>query len=34
MGLISDKAKVHRSGLMGQCMKVGGKTTKPMERED
>ena len=31
---ISDRAKVDRYGQMDLCMKVGGKTTKLMARED
>lgn len=31
---IYDKVKVSKSGLMDQCMKDGGKITKPMERVD
>lgn len=31
---ISDKAKVDKFGQMAPCMKAGGKTTKPMVRED
>ena len=32
-GLMSDKAKVHRFGLTGPCMRAGGKTIKPMARD-
>ena len=31
---ISDRVKVDRYGQMDLCMKVGGKTTKLMARED
>ena len=31
---ISDRAKVDRYGQMDLCMRVGGKTTKLMARED
>lgn len=29
-----DKVKVDKFGQMGPCTKVGGRTTKPMEKED
>ena len=31
---MSDKAKVDKFGQMGPCTRVGGRTTKPMEKED